>query len=232
MEADKKIFGIFVAGGHGTRMGTELPKQFLDLCGRPVLQQTIRRFLEACPEMRIVIVLPKEHFPTWKHLCTETGFDYPQILVEGGITRFHSVKAALAKIPDGATVLIHDAVRPLVSIDLIRSIIGKAQECDAVIPVVPVTDTLKSISVLGDGTLAASGLPDPDRAGIFAAQTPQAFRSEIIKGAYSQGFDTSFTDDASVARKKGIPLTYIPGERYNIKLTTPQDMVVAEKLFN
>lgn len=231
MDERKKIYGIFVAGGRGTRMGTDLPKQFLNLCGRPVLQQTICRFLEACPEVRIVTVLPKEHFSTWKNLCMETGFDYPQILVEGGITRFHSVKEALSKIPDGSIVLIHDAVRPLVSTSLIRTVIAKVQGCDAVIPVVPVTDTLKSVTVLSDGSLAASQAPDPDRSGIFGAQTPQAFRSEIIREAYLQGFDTSFTDDASVARKKGIPLTYIQGERYNIKLTTPQDMEVAEILF-
>ena len=227
----KKVYGVFVAGGSGVRMGTEVPKQFLDLGGRPILQQSILKFMYACPELIPVVVLPADHIRTWKRMCTETHFDLPQIVVEGGITRFHSVKNALAKVPDGALVLIHDGVRPLVSVDLIKRILEVSAEERCVIPVTPVTDTLKALVPAGDGTLTASGDPDPDRSKLYGAQTPQLFLSELIKKAYEVGFDQSFTDDASVARASNIPLTYIEGERYNIKITTPEDLELAEKLF-
>ena len=141
----KKVYGVFVAGGSGVRMGTEVPKQFLELGGRPILQQSIMKFLGACPEMVPVVALPADHISTWKQLCQDNRFDLPQIVVEGGITRFHSVRNALAKIPDGALVLIHDGVRPLLSIDLIRRILEVSSEERCVIPVTPVTDTLKSL---------------------------------------------------------------------------------------
>ena len=227
----KKVYGVFVAGGSGVRMGTEVPKQFLELGGRPILQQSIMKFMYACPELVPVVALPADHIQTWKRLCVERHFDLPQIVVEGGITRFHSVRNALAKVPDGAMVFIHDGVRPLVSVDLIRRILETSNGERSVIPVMPVIDTLKSLVKAGDGTLAASGEPDPDRTGLFGAQTPQLFPSELIKKAYETGYNQSFTDDASVARASNIPLTYIEGERYNIKITTPEDLYLAEKLF-
>ncbi len=228
----KKVYGVFVAGGSGVRMGTEVPKQFLELGGRPVLQQSIMKFLEACPELVPVVALPADHIETWKRLCVENRFDLPQIIVEGGITRFHSVKNALAKIPDGSLVLIHDGVRPLVSAELIKRILEVSDEKRCVIPVTPVTDTLKSLVPAEDGTLKASGEPDPSRAGLYGAQTPQLFLSELIKKAYDKvAYNQALTDDASVARAAKIPLTYIEGERYNIKITTPEDLDLARKLF-
>lgn len=227
----KKVYGVFVAGGSGVRMGADVPKQFLDLGGRPVLQRSIMKFMQACPEMVPVVVLPEDHVSTWKRLCVENRFDLPQIVVDGGITRFHSVKNALAKIPDGALVLIHDGVRPLVSVDLIRRILETSAGERNVIPVTPVTDTLKSLIPAADGTFAPSGDPDPDRGRLFGAQTPQLFLSEQIKKAYETGYNQSFTDDASVARAANIPLTYIEGERYNLKITTPEDLELAKKLF-
>lgn len=227
---ERKIYGIFVAGGQGTRMGAPTPKQFLMLDGIPVLQRTIEKFVEACPQIEVITVLPKDHFGTWNELCTRFNFHRKQILVEGGITRFHSVKNALEKVPAGATVLIHDGVRPLISIELIRRMIEKSAGCRALIPVVPSFDTLKSLEKADDGTLKTASFPDPDRSCVFGAQTPQIFRSEDIKDAYTQPFDTSFTDDASVARKKEIPLSYILGERWNLKITDPEDLVIAQKL--
>lgn len=227
----KKVYGVFVAGGSGVRMGTEVPKQFLELGGRPILQQSILKFMYACPELIPVVVLPVDHIQTWKRLCVENRFDLPQIVVDGGITRFHSVRNALEKVPDGAMVFIHDGVRPLVSVDLIKRILAASNDEQSVIPVTPVTDTLKSLVPAGDGTLKASGEPDPDRSKLYGAQTPQLFLSEQIKKAYKIGYDQSFTDDASVARASNIPLTYILGERYNIKITTPEDLDLAEKLF-
>ena len=219
---DSRIYGIFVAGGSGTRMGGELPKQFLLLDGRPVLQHTIERFLEAEPAMKVITVLPANHFRTWKDLCAAYAFDCPQTLVAGGLTRFHSVRAALAKVPDGVIVSIHDGVRPLPSPALLRRMLDRMQAgCRALIPVVPVVDTLRSTD---------PAAPDPDRSKVVAVQTPQIFRSEDIRNAYGQAYDLSFTDDASVAARKGIPLAFEEGERSNLKITTPEDLVLAEAI--
>jgi len=224
----RNLYAVFVAGGSGSRMGGDTPKQFLDLGGMPVLQRTIRIFLEAVPGIKIITVLPKAHFSTWESLCLENAFDVPQILAEGGLTRFHSVQNALAKVPDGAVVAIHDGVRPLISEDLVKEMFARMDSCRALIPVLPVTDTLKTLDRSSDGSLSTADVPEIDRSVIYGAQTPQIFHSEDIKAAYTQAFDTSFTDDASVARRYGIPLSYILGERLNIKLTTPEDMALAK----
>ncbi|MGM9792023.1 MAG: 2-C-methyl-D-erythritol 4-phosphate cytidylyltransferase [Candidatus Cryptobacteroides sp.] len=229
---EKNIYGVFVAGGSGTRMGTERPKQFLDLGDRPILQQTILKFLYAVPEMKVVVVLPRDHMAEWRKMCSDLHFDVPQILVEGGMTRFHSVRNALDKIPDGAVVMIHDGVRPLIHTETVKRLLDECAGERNVIPVCPVTDTLKSLRTLPDGSLEASDAPDPQRTGLYGAQTPQIFLSGQLKEAYTLGYDESFTDDASVARAKNIPLTYVPGERYNIKITTPEDLEVARLLFS
>ena len=218
----RKIYGIFVAGGSGTRMGGDLPKQFLLLDGRPILQCTIERFLEAEPDMKVITVLPRAHFQTWKDLCAVHSFHCPQTLVAGGLTRFHSVQNALRKVPDGAVVSIHDGVRPLLSAELIRRMLDRMSAgCRALLPVVPVVDTLRS---------TVPGTPDPDRSRVVAVQTPQIFRSEDIKAAYTQAYELSFTDDATVAARKGIPLTFEEGERFNLKITTPEDLILAEAI--
>ena len=219
----RKIYGIFVAGGSGTRMGGDTPKQFLLLDGRPILQYTIERFLEAEPDMKVITVLPKAHFQTWKDLCAVHSFHCPQVLVAGGLTRFHSVQNALRKVPEGVIVSIHDGVRPLVSVDLVRRMLDRMQrgECRALLPVLPVVDTLRSVE---------PGVPDPDRSKVVAVQTPQMFRSEDIKAAYTLAYDLSFTDDASVAARKEIPLAFESGERFNLKITTPEDLILAEAL--
>lgn len=222
-------YAVIVAGGSGVRMGAPAPKQFLELGGIPILERTIARFVSAIPGITIVTVLPVDYIDTWKKLCTVRSFDCPQILAEGGLTRFHSVRSALAKIPGGATVAIHDGVRPLVSEGLIREMFARMEDGRrALIPVLPVTDTLKTLHRAPDGSLSApEGVPDPDRSTVYVVQTPQLFASSDIKAAYTQAYDTSFTDDASVARRYGIPLTYIAGERTNIKITTPDDLPVA-----
>ena len=218
----RKIYGIFVAGGSGTRMGGDVPKQFLPLDGRPILQCTIECFLEAEPDLIVITVLPRTHFQTWKDLCAAYSFNCPQTLVAGGLTRFHSVQNALRKVPDGAIVAIHDGVRPLLSPQLVRRMLDRMQEgCRALLPVVPVVDTLRS---------TVPGIPDPDRSRVVAVQTPQIFRSEDIKAAYRQAYELSFTDDASVAARNGIPLTFEEGERFNLKITTPEDLILAEAI--
>ena len=215
----RKKYVIFTAAGSGTRMKAQEPKQFLLLKGRPVLMWSILAFVKACPDVNVVTVLPAAHMARWEELCIKYGLEIPQRIVKGGITRFHSVRNALK--------VIHDGVRPLISQELIRTMFERMESCRALIPVLPVTDTLKSLVKDASGRIVPSGEPDPDRSRVYGAQTPQIFLSEEIKAAYGLPFDTSYTDDASVAAKYGIPLSYIEGERNNIKLTTPEDLSVA-----
>ena len=220
---DRKIYGVFVAGGSGTRMGGEVPKQFLELKGKTILQRTIESFLEAVPQMQVIVVLPKVHFETWKQICANGSLSCPQILVAGGITRYQSVRNALEKVPDGAVVAIHDGVRPFASPQMLREMFAAMDEHRALIPVLPVVDTIRS---------SDPSVPDPDRSKTVAVQTPQIFLSEEIKAAYSQPYELSFTDDASVAAKYGIPISMTAGERFNIKITTPEDMVFGEAILS
>lgn len=228
---------IVMAAGSGSRMGSATPKQFLDLGGKPVLRRTIESFIAAEPDIRVVTVLPKDHISFWKEYCLSADFNYPQLLVQGGFTRFHSVRNALEKVPDGAVVAIHDGVRPLVSAGLIRKMFEmmSARKCRALIPVLPSIDTLRLLDKRMDGSGAevlTAAAQDLDRSRVYRVQTPQMFVSEVIKAAYSQAFDTSFTDDASVAVKKGIPLSFCEGERYNFKLTSPEDLEMARMIIS
>ena len=230
---ERKNYVIVMAAGHGTRMGGSVPKQFLELGGKPILRRTIENFISAVPGIRVVTVLPKEHVRTWRDYCVGNDFIYPQLLVEGGLTRFHSVRNALGRIPDGVVVGIQDAVRPLAGEAFLSSLYAKMGECRAVVPVVPCVDTLKSVRKVpapGGGWKLEAAEGEIDRSTVFCAQTPQLFRSEDIKAAYSQAFDLSFTDDASVAQRKNIPLSYVEGERSNIKVTTPEDLTLAEAI--
>lgn len=223
---------IIMAAGSGIRMGYKMPKQFLTISGKTILQITIEKFISACPGVKIITVLPDEYMDYWKQYCYKHEFLYPQILVKGGITRFHSVKNALAKVPDGTIVAIHDGVRPLVTERLISMMFDKMRTgIQALIPVLPSVDTLRVLTQTENGW---ETVPERtvDRNEIFAVQTPQIFQSSAIKEAYNQAFDTSFTDDSSVADKKNIPLSYILGERYNIKLTNKEDLVFAETLLS
>ena len=227
-----------MAAGSGVRMGASVPKQFLDLGGVPVLRRTIEAFTSAVPGIKVVTVLPKEHIAFWKEYCLSSNFDYPQLLVRGGITRFHSVRNALERLPDGAVVAIHDGVRPLVSSSMIKNMFARMDSGSvrALIPVIPSVDTLKVLERVkdpaGNEVLVSPEGEDVDRSRIFGAQTPQMFLSEDIKAAYSQPFDTAFTDDASVAREKGIPLSFCFGERYNFKLTSPGDLSLARLIIS
>ncbi len=233
MNMDRKFFLIAVAGGHGTRMGAPVPKQFLSLGGKTILRMTMERFIDACPGIRIITVLPKGQATAWKRICAAENFNYPQTVVQGGFTRFHSVKNALAKVPDGAVVAIHDGVRPLVGEKLVRKMFSSMSEtCRALIPVMPSVDTLKVLDRerTANGEVLVEAPEKVDRSRIWTAQTPQVFLSEDIKAAYDRPFDPSFTDDASVASAMKIPLSFIEGERFNIKITSPGDLVLAEAI--
>ncbi len=220
-----------MAAGSGTRMGAQMPKQFLELEGKAILQKTIEAFLEACPGINVITVLPKDHIGYWRNYCLEHNFICPQILVAGGITRFHSVRNALDKIPDGAVVAVHDGVRPLVTPGLIRDMFEKSEKTEALIPVVPCVDTIKVLHKKNDELVSVPG-ETADRSVLYGAQTPQIFHSEIIKSAYSMAYDTSFTDDASVVEKYGKSLSYTIGERLNIKITTIDDLELANAMLS
>ena len=228
---DRKKYVIVMAAGSGSRMGSELPKQFIELGGKAILQRTIEVFLKACPGIKVVTVLPEAHIGYWKNYCLDHGFICPQIIVKGGITRFHSVKNALARIPDGAVVAVHDGVRPLVTAGFVKQMFEKAEDVPALIPVIPCVDTMKVLERKGDELVTAHG-KSADRSVLFGAQTPQIFHSEVLKSAYGQPYDTAFTDDASVVDKYGKNLSYLIGERFNIKLTTKDDLILADAILS
>jgi 2-C-methyl-D-erythritol 4-phosphate cytidylyltransferase len=215
-----KKFVIIVAGGSGTRMGTEVPKQFLELCGRPVLMHTIEVFFKFDPASRIILVLPEKQRDFWSGLCKEHDFSIQHLVVSGGETRFYSVLNGLSEVKEPGIVFIHDGVRPLVSYETLSRCFESAKENGNAIPVVPVNESLRmktensSISV--------------DRSLFYSVQTPQTFRSEQITTAYAASYDLLFTDDASVAEKMGFQISMVEGNYENIKITTPGDLKVAE----
>ena len=218
-----------MAAGSGTRMGADMPKQFIELCGKAVLQRTIEVFREACPDIKVVTVLPEAHMDYWKSYCLKHSFTCPQILVKGGITRFHSVRNALERVPDGVLVAVHDGVRPLISQSLVRKMFEIAENVNGLIPVVPCVDTMRVLRNNGEVLEPVPGAV-ADRSILYGVQTPQVFQSEILKEAYGQAYDTAFTDDASVVEKYGKNLSFLIGERFNIKLTTQDDLKIARAL--
>ena len=219
-----------MAAGSGTRMGAGMPKQFLDMDGKAVLQRTIEVFQEACPGISVVTVLPEDFIDYWKDYCLSHNFICPQMLVKGGITRFHSVRNALERIPDGALAAVHDGVRPLITPSKVRELFDLAEDNVGVIPVTPCVDTMKVLKPTQQKDVWEEAGEEADRSVLFGAQTPQVFKSEVLKEAYSQAYDPSFTDDASVVVKHGKSLSYVLGERLNIKITTPEDLVMAKAI--
>lgn len=228
---ERRRYVIVMAAGSGTRMGAALPKQFLELDGKVILQKTIEVFLEACAGITVVTVLPPDFIDYWRSHCLEHNFICPQVIVPGGITRFHSVRNALEKIPDGALVAVHDGVRPLVTAGLVRNMFGMAEKVPALIPVLPCIDTMKVLRKDGNELKTVEGAV-ADRSVLYAAQTPQIFHSEVLKSAYSLPYDTLFTDDASVVQKYNVSLSYTMGERLNIKITTQEDLLLAEAVMS
>lgn len=217
-----KKFAIIVAGGSGSRMGTEIPKQFLELRGKPVLMHTIQVFRSYDPAAEIILVLPQHQIDFWKELCSKHSFGLKHQIVSGGETRFHSVRNGLTKINEYGIVFIHDGVRPLVSTETLSRCFETASNSGNAIPVLAVNESLRKID--GKSNISV------DRSLYFSVQTPQTFRSEQILEAFKQDFDPLFTDDASVAEKAGFDIHLVEGNRENIKITTPVDLLIAEKL--
>ena len=223
-ENNSKRHAIIVAGGSGTRFGSDVPKQFLPLGGKAVLMHTIEKFHLA--RATIVVVLPAEHQQMWIDLCKESNFPVTHTIATGGKTRFESVKNgidALADLTDGDLVAVHDGVRPLVSVELINRCYDTAQATGTAIPVVNPNDSIRQ--VMEDGTSRQLL-----RSSLRAVQTPQTFRAELLKGAYDVDESPLFTDDASVVESAGHQVTLVEGEVTNIKITTPLDMFLADKL--
>ena len=216
-----KYYAIIVAGGKGLRMGGDVPKQFQLVGGRPVLMHTLQQFRNAFADLQIILVLPREQQDYWRERCRQYEFGVEHRVADGGQTRFHSVKNGLALIPDGeeGIVGVHDGVRPFASADLIRRCYAAAVEAEAVVPAVPVVESLRHEE---RGAI--------DRKGYRLVQTPQTFSIPLLKAAYRQAYLEAFTDDASVVEAYGHRVAMIDGIRENIKLTTPFDMVVAEAL--
>lgn len=225
----RRKYVVIMAAGSGTRMGAQMPKQFLELGGKAVLQRTIEVFQRACEGISVITVLPKEHMNYWREYCLSRNFTCPQVLVAGGITRFHSVRNALAKVPEGALVAVHDGVRPLLTEGLVQKLFEAAEQEQAVVPVIPCVDTMKVLESR-DGVLRSIAGAKADRSVLYGAQTPQVFHSEVLKNAYMMAYDTAFTDDASVAEKYGQDVCYVEGERFNIKITTQDDMILAKAI--
>lgn len=218
---------IIVAGGRGLRMGGDVPKQFLPVGGRPVLMRTIEAFRNVWSDIHIILVLPHDQQERWIELCREYDFDVSMSLADGGETRFHSVQNGLALIPPEAdgVVGVHDGVRPFVSRDTIRRCYQQATEHGAVVPVVPVVETLRQILPEGDSWTV-------DRDAFRLVQTPQTFTISVLKNAYTQPWQKEFTDDASVVEEAGHSVVLVEGNRENIKLTTPEDLRIAEAIID
>lgn len=218
-----KKSAVIVAGGIGIRMHAGIPKQFLILAGKPLLMHSMLTFSRTYPGINLVLALPSDQFSSWDSLCKEYNFHLPHLLVSGGNTRFHSVKQALAAIPDEGLVAIHDGVRPLVSEVLIRNAFQTAEDLGNCIPVLPLTESLR---------MMIGPLNQPvDRTAYRVVQTPQVFHAAVIKKAYDQPFQKHFTDDAMVAENMGETIHLIPGDPVNLKITHPYDLAVAEYLF-
>lgn len=220
-----KEYVIIVAGGKGLRMGGDVPKQFIPLAGKPVLMRTIERFRQYSKDISVILVLPREQQEYWKELCEEYSFAEDYRIADGGETRFHSVKNGLSLIPDSAegVVGVHDGVRPFPSVDVIDRCFKTAAKDRAVVPVSPVVDTLR---LLGDDGCSETVM----RTRYKLVQTPQTFNLQLLRKAYAQDYTDAFTDDASVAEAAGHKITLVDGNRENIKLTTPFDIMVAEAI--
>ena len=217
-----KKYIIIVAGGKGLRMGGDIPKQFLLVCGKPVLMRTLEAFHAYDASMRLILVLPVSQQAYWKQLCEEYQFELVHEIANGGDTRFHSVKNGLALVEEDGLVGVHDGVRPFVSQEVISRCYEEAASLKAVIPVIGVVETVRHLTEEGSETVP--------RDQYKLVQTPQVFDVTLLRRAYQQEYTDLFTDDASVVEALGENVYLVEGNRENIKLTTPFDLKLAELL--
>jgi 2-C-methyl-D-erythritol 4-phosphate cytidylyltransferase len=216
---------VIVAGGKGIRMGNELPKQFIPLHGKPVLMYTLEVFYRWDPLARLILVLPDEHQSYWEMLCRELKCDIPHRIVTGGETRFHSVQNGLREVADCDLIGVHDGVRPMVSPEVIEACFQTAAETGAVLPVVPCNDTIRE-------KVNEEQNRSVDRSKFFIVQTPQVFYRDWALEAYKQPYRPEFYDDVTVVEYFGKSITMIQGNPENIKITTPMDLIIAERIIS
>ena len=225
-------FVIIVAGGKGLRMGSDIPKQFLPIGGKPVLMRTLERFRAYSEALQIILVLPEAQQDYWQKLCQQYDFQVDYQIANGGQTRFHSVQNGLALIPDDAegVVGVHDGVRPFPSIEVIALCYETARTAKAVIPVIPIVETVRQILPSNQSNPNTPSSITVPRDQYRLVQTPQTFDIQLLKAANRQPYNDGFTDDASVVESYGHQITLVEGNRENIKITTPFDLKIAETL--
>lgn len=217
-------YALIVAGGKGTRIKSKLPKQFLELCGKPILMHTLEAFFRYSEKIQVVLVLPTDDFQIWSDLCQKHNFNHPVVLQTGGETRFQSVKNGLKKINGPGLVAVHDGVRPLVSEDIIGASFRLAAVHQSAVAAVRLKESIRMTDQ--DNTKAM------DRSRFRLIQTPQTFSLDLIRQAYQLREDPAMTDDASVVERLGHTISLFEGSYENIKITTPEDLVIAEALMN
>lgn len=218
-----KKYAVIVAGGSGTRLGSKLPKQFLDLNGYPLLWWSLKAFHKEDTSTEIILVLPEKFIDEWKKIVRLLANEdnIPHKIISGGNSRTESVKRGLSLVdqPDDSIVAVHDAARPIITAEMISAGWEAALKDGAAIPVVPVTDSLRR--VVSEGSMAV------DRSEYVAVQTPQVFKSDILIKAYQDNPEEVFSDDASAVEKTGVKISLYPGSHENIKVTNPGDMEIA-----
>lgn len=217
---------VIVAGGSGTRMGMELPKQFLELNGQAILIHSIRAFLQAYADMHIILVLPKEYIELAKGMVEQASLKTNIEFVEGGTTRFGSVKNGLQQVKNAELIFVHDAVRCLVSPDLIKVCAYAADKFGSAIPVIPVKDSMRRIDPTNQSSIIVN------RENLVIVQTPQTFKKNILLSAFDVDYSPLFTDEASVVEAAGYQVHLVQGEETNIKITYPDDLVYAQWRLN
>ncbi len=213
---------LLTAGGSGARMKSELPKQFLEIAGKPLLMHTFEAFIKFSPDFEFVLVLPERHVDYWRQICQKHKFGQPHQIAHGGPARFHSVKSGLKLVPNHSLVAIHDAIRPLVSASTIEQVFYYAEKFGNAIPVVPATESLRTIDNAFSQPLS--------REKVRIVQTPQCFRASLIKKAYNRNYKEEFTDDASLLQADGHRIYLTEGNPENIKITSPSDLKIAAAL--
>jgi 2-C-methyl-D-erythritol 4-phosphate cytidylyltransferase len=215
-----KKFALIVAGGSGSRMNNNIPKQFIEINNRPVLMHTFDAFFNFDPNLEFILVLPQNQITLWNSLCDMHQFNMDCKIAFGGETRFHSVKNGLDFINEEGIVFIHDGVRPLVSLQTLKNCYETAIEKGNALPVIPVSESVREIDGLKNKAV--------NRSKYFLVQTPQTFQTRLIQKAYQQATSNIFTDDATVLECTGETIHLVEGNRENIKITYPEDLVLAD----
>lgn len=217
-----KTYALIVAGGSGHRMNSAIPKQFIQIHGKPLLMYTFEAFTQFDPDCEFVLVIPGSQIGYWRKLCEEFSFQIRHKIVEGGATRFHSVKNGLAQIEKEGIVFIHDGVRPLVSQKTIENCFITACEKGNALPVVSPSESIRQVTDKQNKAVT--------REHYYLVQTPQTFKVSSIKKAYNKSYTESFTDDASVLESDDVSINLVQGNRENIKITFPEDIAIATAL--